>query len=97
MRLGGDEFAVFAVGIKDDEIGRNVINRLFRKIDDILIPELGDRRITISLGSALFNPEENIHFEELYKRADLGTYESKKVKGNFHTCYSPELKKDNKD
>ena len=94
MRLGGDEFAVYAVGIVDDEIGKNVINRLFRKIDDILIPELGDRRITISLGSALFNAEENPTFEELYKRADLGTYESKKVQGNCHTCYSPELKKD---
>ncbi len=94
MRLGGDEFAVYAVGIVDDEIGKNVINRLFRKIDDILIPELGDRKITISLGSALFNTEENPTFEEIYKRADLGTYASKKVQGNCHTCYSSDLQKD---
>lgn len=91
MRLGGDEYAVYAVGIVNEELGANVIMRLFREIDDIYIAELGDRKISISLGSALFHVDEKISFEELYKRADLSTYESKKVKGNYHTAYSKEL------
>ena len=91
MRLGGDEYAVYAVGISDEERGANVILRLFREIDDIYIAELGDRKISISLGSALFHADEKISFDELYKRADLATYESKKIKGNFHTAFSKEL------
>ena len=87
MRLGGDEYAVYAVGVIDEERGVNVIRRLFREIDDIYIAELGDRKISISLGSAIFDGVENISFEEIYKRADSGTYESKKVKGNCHTMF----------
>ena len=92
MRLGGDEYAVYAVGVVDKERGANVIRRLFKEIDDIYISELaGKRKITISLGSAVFDGAENISFEDIYKRADTATYESKKVQGNCHTAYSPEL------
>ena len=87
MRLGGDEFAVYALGITDEERGNIVINRLFGLIDKIEIPEIGDRKITISLGAALFNPEENLSFTELYKRADSVAYESKKTVGNRATFY----------
>mgnify|MGYP002622905896 CR=1 FL=1 len=91
MRLGGDEYAVYAVDVPDEDYGANIIIRLFKEIDDIFIAELGDRKISISLGSALFHAGEKLSFEELYKRADLATYESKKVKGNYHTAYSKEL------
>ena len=94
MRLGGDEYAVFAVNINDEEKGAAVIQRLFDEIDAIDIPELGNRKITISLGSAFFKVGENLTFEEIYHRADLGTYVSKKVQGNCQTFYSPELDKD---
>ena len=87
MRLGGDEFAVYALGITDEERGNIVINRLFGLIDKIEIPEIGDRKITISLGAALFNSEENLSFTELYKRADSVAYESKKTVGNRATFY----------
>lgn len=88
MRLGGDEYAVYAVGVTDAERGKALIQRLFKEIDDIYISELaGKRKITISLGSAFFDGKENISFEEVYKRADSGTYHSKKVQGNCHTLF----------
>lgn len=87
MRLGGDEFAAYAVGIADEEHGRIVINRLFAFIDQIEIPELGDRKIKISLGAAFFKVEDKLSFAELYKRADSVTYESKKIKGNCATFF----------
>ena len=87
MRLGGDEFAVYALGITDKERGNIVINRLFNLIDEIDIPELGERKITISLGAALFSAEDEINFAELYKRADTVAYESKKTVGNCATFY----------
>lgn len=88
MRLGGDEYAVYAVGVTDAERGKALIQRLFNEVDDIYISELaGKRKITISLGSAFFDGKENISFEEVYKRADSGTYQSKKVQGNCHTLF----------
>ena len=87
MRLGGDEFAAYAIGITDEEHGRIVTNRLFGFIDQIEIPELGDRKINISLGAAFFKVEDKLSFAELYKRADSVTYESKKVQGNCATFF----------
>lgn len=87
MRLGGDEFAAYAIGITDEEHGNIVINRLFSFIDQIEIPELGDRKINISLGAAFFKVEDTLSFAELYKRADSVTYESKKVQGNCATFF----------
>lgn len=85
MRLGGDEFAVYVIGIVDESSGRVVINRLFDEINRIDIPELGDRKITISLGAALFSERQPCTFAELYKRADIGVYASKKSAGNVAT------------
>lgn len=85
MRLGGDEFAAFAVGIDTKEQAEPIINRLFRHIEAIDIPELGDRKITISLGVA--GTRKKLDFDNLYKNADSCTYESKKTKGNSYTFY----------
>lgn len=87
MRLGGDEFAAYATGVTDEEYGEIIIMRLFNLIDKIDIPELGERKITISLGAAFFKLEEDLTFAELYKRADSVAYESKKTEGNFATFY----------
>ena len=88
MRLGGDEYAIYAVNVVDEERGRLIIKRLFREIDDIYISELaGKRKITISLGAALYDGVEDVSFEEVYKRADSGTYESKKIQGNACTFF----------
>ena len=87
MRLGGDEFAIYALGINDEERGNIVINRLFNEIDRINIPELGDRKITISVGSTFCKADENSSFEESYKQADSGTYQSKKIQGNANTYF----------
>lgn len=87
MRLGGDEFSAYAVGVTNEEIGSVIINRLFGLIDQIDIPELGDRKISISLGAAFFSIQNDYSFEELYKRADSATYVSKKTSGNCSTFY----------
>lgn len=89
MRLGGDEFAAYAIGITDEAHGRIVAERLFDLIDKIDIPALGDRKITISLGAALFKVNENCSFADIYKRADTVAYVSKKTVGNCCTFYEP--------
>ena len=85
FRLGGDEFAAFVSGVDTEEVGENVINRFFKNIDGINIPELGDRKIQMSVGATFYPADRNDSFEEMYKRADAGTYESKKTEGNCFT------------
>lgn len=88
MRLGGDEFAIYAMGIADYAQGKVVTDKLFDAIDKINIPELKDRKITISLGAALFTVNEGCDFDELYKRADTAAYASKKTVGNCATFHN---------
>ena len=87
MRLGGDEFAAYALGVTNEEQVKIIVNRIFSEIDRIKIPELGDRKISVSVGSALFHASEACHFMEIYKRADSAVYMSKKIEGNCHTAY----------
>lgn len=87
MRLGGDEFAFYALGVTNEENGRIVINRLFNEVNKIDIAELGDRKITISLGATLFSEKEPCKFADLYKRADIGVYVSKKTPGNQYSFH----------
>ena len=87
LRLGGDEFAAYALGVTDVERAKIIIDRLFNEIDKIDIPELGDRKINISLGAAFFVFNEGCNFGEIYKRADLAVYQSKKISGNSYTIH----------
>ena len=88
MRLGGDEFAAYVIGVIDEAQGRAMIKRIFDEIDGIKISEMGNRKITISLGAALFDERRSCTFAELYKKADNGVYASKKSAGNAVTFSS---------
>ncbi|MDO4804193.1 MAG: diguanylate cyclase [Lachnospiraceae bacterium] len=85
MRLGGDEFGVFAVGIANRELGESIIGRLFARIDNLKIPELGGEKVCISVGAMLRSGRESVAFEELYAGADEALYISKKTRGNSLT------------
>ncbi len=85
FRLGGDEFAVFSDGVVTEEIGNRIMSRLFDSINHIDIPELDGRKIEISVRASFYPATKEDSFEALYKRADSGTYESKKKTGNIVT------------
>ncbi|MBO4899760.1 MAG: diguanylate cyclase [Lachnospiraceae bacterium] len=88
MRLGGDEFAAYARGILSREAAADVIDRLLKNIDSLAISELAGKKVCISAGVSFFAPDDDISFEELYKRADRCTYESKEHEGNYVSYYS---------
>lgn len=87
FRLGGDEFAVFAEGVDDKEIGRLVVDRLFKNIDNIDFPEMPDWRLQVSIGAVFSNDSENACFSDLYQKADKAMYESKQHKGSYVTFH----------
>ncbi len=82
FRLGGDEYAAYVMNLHDEESGKAIMDRVFKGIADMGIPELGDKEVCVSAGAAFFKESTKASFEELYKLADSGVYESKKVKGN---------------
>ena len=90
LRLGGDEFAAYAVGVTDKAYGKAIIFGLFSMIDLISIPELRDRKISISLGATIFHEQSEESFTEIYKQADSAAYISKKTQGNCMTFYESE-------
>ena len=71
--------------IRDQEEGIRRIEALFEAMDMIDLPELQGRRVSISLGAAFYDPDSDMGFDELYKAADKGAYESKKRPGNTFT------------
>lgn len=87
FRLGGDECAVFAYNVCDEAAANAIINRIFDKIKVIDIPELASDPVTISVGSVLISRDEPYEFDDVYKKADICVYESKKKDGNALTFY----------
>ncbi|MBQ3826091.1 MAG: GGDEF domain-containing protein, partial [Spirochaetaceae bacterium] len=90
FRLGGDEFAAFSEGVASKDIGEKIVARLFENIDKIDIPELQGRKISLSVGASFYPATREDSFEAMYKRADRGTYESKKQTGNALTFRAQE-------
>ena len=83
FRLGGDEYAVYIMDLCDEEAGTAVMDRVFKEIAKIDIPELDGKDICVSAGAAFFKEGDKRSFEELYKLADIGVYESKKSDGSI--------------
>lgn len=87
-RIGGDEFIVFLRGMKQKshiEAKANDICKIF----DLLYSGEDGRKITGSLGIALF-PQDGDTFDELYRKADLALYASKRAGKSCYTFYSAE-------
>ena len=84
-RLGGDEFFVFVNGIKEDEEIRKEIKALKDRVNAIVIPELGNLKITFSMGAHYFKGDIEEVKAIAYGKADKLCYESKKKEGNSVT------------
>ncbi len=87
-RIGGDEFIVFLRGMKQKshiEAKANDICKIF----DLLYAGDDGAKISGSLGVALF-PQDGDTFDELYRKADLALYASKRAGKSCYTFYSAE-------
>ena len=85
FRLGGDEYAAYVSNLSDEEAGKAVFYRVFDEIAGMDLPELEGRKICVSAGASFFKEGDKKSFEELYKLADSGVYESKKTSGSALT------------
>lgn len=88
LRLGGDEFAMFISDIITKELAQVFIQRIFKELDKISIPEMKENdKIYVSLGGAFSYGDEKLTFDQLYRNADSAMYHSKKVFGYHATIY----------
>lgn len=85
FRLGGDEYAVYAMNVGDETTGARLIKDVFARIKEVDIPEIGDLNVYISVGAVMVKTDESTEFENWYKKADTGVYESKKQNGSALT------------
>jgi diguanylate cyclase (GGDEF)-like protein len=90
MRLGGDEFAIYALRIADEETGERCIQRFFREVEKIHIDEIGDHRISVTLGAVLCPSNDEQEYNVLYKKADQAMYGKKNESGNQYDFYRGE-------
>lgn len=88
FRLGGDEFAAFAMNVDCEDDGSKIIERVFENLDKVKIKEIGERKVSLSVGAVIVGETNNYHFEDLYKQADSAVYTSKETSGNALNFYS---------
>ena len=81
MRLGGDEFAVYAVGVENERQGAEKIAQFIANVELISIPEMGSRRVTVSIGAVICHGA-GVKFDQLYPMADKAMYHCKNIPGN---------------
>ena len=97
-RLGGDEFAMWLDGISP-EVTEKRAGRLIKESESLReFSGDDDHPLGISVGVAIFDPDDNEPLEDLVARADEAMYEVKnKGKGGFHMAASPIMRSDPAD
>jgi diguanylate cyclase (GGDEF)-like protein len=83
FRIGGDEFlAILQHGDLADH------EELFMKFDSICakthLEETGETSISIARGFAMFDPDKDLCFNDVFKRADNAMYEDKRKSKEVH-------------
>lgn len=82
IRLGGDEFVAFISGVEDKKIAEKIINRFLREIEKMYIPNIGDRKISVSLGAVACKAGDE--FDAVYEKADSLMYNCKQEGGSSY-------------
>jgi diguanylate cyclase (GGDEF)-like protein len=88
-RISGDEFVVIPVGTDRDCINI-VINRFQNALDIYNAQSNRGYRLSLSVGTAFYDPEHPCTIEELLAKADKSMYEGKKSKKPAEVCLQQE-------
>lgn len=89
-RMGGDEFMFILADLSKEGDVSTAAGKILEKIRMPIEIEGKNRRITASLGAAVY-PRDGENSEDLMKSADLALYHAKKRGRNTCQHYSPEM------
>lgn len=87
FRLGGDEFAILLHGVSDSGKTRQCAEQLLAGFEEKVARKFSHTNISVSIGIAMDNGNDD-NFGELFKKADMALYESKKAGKNVFTFWS---------
>ncbi len=77
-RMGGDEFAIALTGVTEEELVREIMNRIIEKMYTAQILPDKNHKIRMSAGVKIYKPENGVpSFQELYAEADSALYHTK--------------------
>jgi diguanylate cyclase (GGDEF)-like protein len=87
-RIGGDEFAVFCMGIGDSGHISEIMSRLMEdwRGTDLAAEGEATFRATLSIGVSIA-PRDGFDYEDLFNKADMALYESKRQGRDRYTIY----------
>jgi len=88
-RLGGDEFAVLLPSCARDEALQVAGGLLEALRAESLVPGAGSRRVSASIGVALFDPASELTPQELMVEADIAMYDAKEGGRNSARVFDP--------
>ncbi len=90
-RFGGEEFVVVATDVGAD-IATSIGERHRKAVEALVVPVLGTRKLTVSVGIAFFDPQNpDANTIALVHRADLALYEAKRGGRNRVVMASPAI------
>ncbi len=90
-RMGGDEFIVFMRNIKEKIVDEKA-EELTKAFNNFVYGENENLNVSVSIGVALF-PSHGSSFEELYQKADIALYESKRKGKDCYSIFCPMFNK----
>lgn len=88
-RYGGEEFVAIVAGA-GPESARLVAERLRRSIEALPALKPGPERVTVSIGTAVFDPRSPEDVQSVFRRADLALYAAKRAGRNRVVMHTPE-------
>ena len=90
FRLGGDEFAIILNNINNPDKPKKYADQLLASFNTKLAGDFSHTNISVSIGIAMDTGEDK-DFGELFKRADMALYESKKSGKNTWSLWDNKL------
>lgn len=88
-RYGGEEFVALVAGA-GPESARLVAERLRRSIEEMEPPQPGPSQVTVSIGTAVFDPRAIEDVQSVFRRADAALYAAKRAGRNRVVMHTPE-------
>lgn len=91
-RIGGDEFVVILPDTYDAQVISSIGERVIGRLATPILFQKQPCRVSASIGTALFEPGQNLTVATLLDNADVALYASKHAGRSRHTFYSPALR-----
>jgi len=89
-RMGGDEFTLLIPHIGEQEDVEIIARRLIESLDDPIVVEETEFRMSISIGISIF-PVDAVNEDSLLRNADTSMYFAKHTRGPSYTFYVADM------